>query len=73
MASSSKLMTLDMDNNIGPTGAVLGEIEMVIDRAHSEPWESNTQSYNCGLGEISHLSSASRNENKDGNALEDHQ
>jgi len=76
MASSSRSMTLDTDNNkrsASPTGAIPEEIEMVIGRAHSEPWESNARSHNCRPGEISRSSSGDGNESEDGNVPEDPQ
>ena len=68
MASSSKQM-LDTDNNkrsISP--GVIPDIEMVIGRAHSEPWESNARSHSCRVGESSRSSSSG---DARGNAPED--
>ena len=73
MASSSKQM-LDTDNNkrsASPTA--VPDFEMVIGRAHSEPWESNARSHSCRIGESSRSSSSGGNDRGSGNIPEDPQ
>ena len=75
MASSSKQM-LDTDNNKRSTSpTTMPDVEMVMGRAHSEPWESNARSHSCRVGESSRSSSSSGgngNESR-GNVPEDPQ